>query len=893
MCPSKRFLHSLFTISLVLLMAGTALAQWDAIQAKQKLGKPIPLVVERDLKPLPDPARATPPGPVHTIAEWEESEGVMILWSNFDLINRLQEVNMVYIPVDNQAEKDSWINQLTNHGIPLTNIEFLFIRTNSIYTRDYGPFFIWDANGDMGICNYTCHYGYYDDLFPYEFSQLYGINFYESGLDHVGGNWYPNAFGTAFSTTLVYTENYPYPKSQTDHLIYDYFGVSLYNTCVVAPTTIEHHDCWGKPSNPETMLVVQFPEDSYYHPYGEYVNDHYATLESPWGRPYKIIRLPMFKMGSGWFEFKPYCNSLVSNKRVYVGICNHPDDQIALDIFQEAFPGYEIVGVDHQGTGFNDAVHCRTRNFRKRELVRIYAYPPGDTEDPLYGYVVRAEVIPPKGTSLTGGYPMLHWTSTGGSPFHDVVMTATGNPNEYEASIPGQAMGTTVSFYIDAENDTGVHAIYPLVAPDGLMEFMVREDSEAPELSRFVPTRSAAAGQWPPVIRTLCKDDMYTPEVKVEYSINGVPQADATLTREYRCYWYSGVLGGTVSAGDVVKYKVVASDDAVFGPNTSSLPLLAEIYCPVAGPGSVAVVDMSQRPFTGPFLEESLGKLGIPYMRYTTWPTDWNEHDVWFILLGVFADNYQLSEDQANDIIAALQAGNNIYMEGGEAWCFDPQKDLLNPWFSVEEVKNGGDMHSVYGVSGSIMDGLDLAYRGTCASIDEIAAVRPNGLALFRSSGGKDRMVLNEAGTYKTIASTFALGGLRDGQYPSTKIEVLVRILHALAVDIDLYAGAEAKMGYNVPLHIKGTAGDVYLLLGSLADNYVNTGYGAFRLDQAYLFYIWQGVIPSSGMEELVLPVPRLPEYAGYEVHLQAVVGEELKVGKAELTNREILTLIE
>jgi hypothetical protein len=623
------------------------------------------------------------------------------------------------------------------------------------------------------------------------------------------------------------------------------------------------------------------------------VNDHYATLESPWGRPYKIIRLPMFKMGSGWLEFKPYCNSLVSNKRVYVGICNDPDDQIALDIFQEAFPGYEIVGVDHQGCGFNDAVHCRTRNFRKRELVRIYPYPPGDTEDTVMGYPVRAEVIPPKGTSLAAGSPVLHWTGTGGIPFNDIVMTATGNPNEYEAAIPGQPMGTNVSFYIEAENDTGVHAIYPLVAPDGMMAFSVREDTEAPELSRFVPTRSAAAGQWPAVIRTLCKDDMYTPEVTVEYSINGVPQADATLTREYKCYWYSGVLGGTVSPGDVVKYKVVASDNAVSGPNTTSLPKLGEVYCPVAGPGSVAIVDMSRRPFTGPFLEESLGKLGVPYMRYTTWPTDWDEHDQWFILLGVFADNHQLSEEQANDIIGALQNGKNIYMEGGEAWCFDPQKNLLNLWFAVQEIKNGGDLQGVFGQNGSIMDGLDLAYRGTCASIDEIEPVRPDGSNLFLSSGSKVRMVLNEAGTYKTIASTFALGGLRDGQFPSTKIEVLVRILDVLGVDIDLYAGSVARMGYNVPIRIKGSAGDAYLLLGSLADNFMSTAYGDFRLNQDYLFYIWQGVIPGSGVEEINIRAPRLPEYAGYEVHLQAAVGAELKVGQAELTNREILTLVE
>ena len=80
----------------------------------------------------------------------------MTLWWNYDLIDRLQEVNMVYIPVDNQSEKDSWISYLNSHGIPLTNIDFLFITTDTVWTRDYGPWFIWDVNNVMGISDYSC-----------------------------------------------------------------------------------------------------------------------------------------------------------------------------------------------------------------------------------------------------------------------------------------------------------------------------------------------------------------------------------------------------------------------------------------------------------------------------------------------------------------------------------------------------------------------------------------------------------------------------------------------------------------------------------------------------------------------------------------------------------------
>ncbi|MHC4945688.1 MAG: agmatine deiminase family protein [Planctomycetota bacterium] len=843
-------------------------------------------------------ASLTPPlGPVHCIAEWEESEGVILRWHNPDLIKKMQADINVYIPVEDEIAKDDWVDWLTFYGIPLTNIEFLFIKTDSRWTRDYGPWFIWDGAGEMGIVDFIRYPTTqpWDELFNWNFSQLYGINYYDTGIHHIGGNWYPNAYGNSFSSNMVYHENIPMTKAEVDAVIYDYLGIDHYHTVTVAPLSLEHLDCWVKPCNPETLLVVQFPDDSKYLPFGEDVNDYYATLESPWGRPYKIIRLPMFKMGSGiWYEFRPYMNSLVSNKQVYVPICNHPDDDIALSVFQEAFPGYEIIGADHYGTGWGGmSIHCTTKHFHKRKLIRIYPYPPGDRSDRLQRYTVRAEVIPPNGSTLLPGYPVIHWTLTGGAPFDDVVMTPTGQSHEYEGDIPAQAQGALVSFYIEAQDDGGLDAIYPLVAPDGMMTFEVRLDNAAPELSRFMPVRSTAAAQWPPVIRVLAKDDMTEPEVKVEYEINGVPQADVTLVREHRCYWYSGMLAGNIAPGDVVTYRVVATDTAA-APNTSVLPKLGDVYCPIKDSGSVAVVDLDLWPRTGPFIAETLGNLGIPCVRYTTWPSDWRAHDVWFICLGIFAYNHILSPSEAADIVAALQGGGSIYMESGDAWCYDPQKTIVDPWFKVNPKGDGGELYgNVNGEPGTLMEGIGLEYVGEHDLIDVIAPLA-QAVTIFRSEEDtKGRAVLYDAGSYKTVASSFALGGLRDGTCPDTRKEILVRYLQFFGKEVDLHASAEARMGTNLPLKIKGAPGDKYLLFGSFADNYVNTGYGAFRLHQAYLFQLWQGKIPASGMDELIFPIPRIPETAGYEIHLQAVVGEEIKVGKAQLTNRELLTLIE
>ncbi|MHC4945169.1 MAG: hypothetical protein ACYTG7_19305, partial [Planctomycetota bacterium] len=100
-------------------------------------------------------------------------------------------------------------------------------------------------------------------------------------------------------------------------------------------------------------------------------------------------------------------------------------------------------------------------------------------------------------------------------------------------------------------------------------------------------------------------------------------------------------------------------------------------------------------------------------------------------------------------------------------------------------------------------------------------------------------------------------------------------------------------IGEILPVHIKGDPGDLYLLFASLGDGYVSTGYGEFRLDQAWLFPLITHVVPSSGLVELDFPIPRKPDLVGYEIHLQAVVGEEFMVGKSLLTNREALIISE
>ncbi len=892
---SPACLAVLFLVCLFFAVEG--IGQTTSLRNKQKNPRPFPAEFRRNLSSTILSPSAAPPWPVHSCAEWEESEGIILNygWMNADTVNKMQMDHQVYIQVDNLAAEYVWINFLNNNGIPLTNIHFIMIPVTYGWMRDCGPWFIWDGNNELCIVNNSCWHDNYplDDLFPMKFAARYGYKYYEPMLKIYceGGNYYPNAYGIAISSSWVYGDNQEKSKALTDSLFKEYLGIERYLT--VPPYTLSHHDTCGKPANPETMIIAQWPEEYWKHPLGEGIAAYYETLESPWGRPYKIHRIPMFPMVGQ--DFKPYLNCLVANKKVFVPITFTPDDQIALRIFQDAFVGYEIVGIDHFGTGWGASLHCATKLIMKRDIIRIYPLPPGDTEDTNAGYTVKADVIPLSGSSLLQGYPVIHWTDTGGAPFNDVVMLPTGQPDEYEADIPAQPQGTGVSFYIEARDDGGRTADYPLVAPDGMMTFQVREDLEAPKLSRFIPTRSASAGQWPPLIRTLCKDDMATPEVRVEYAINGVPQPDVQLTREDMCYWYSGPLGGKTSAGDLITYRVKATDNAV-SANLSYLPMLGEVYCPVAGPGeSVGIVNRSPRPYTAPFLLDTLGDLGIPHHYYRDWPADFGEHDVWFICLGVFPYNHILSTAEASDIVTALKAGRCIYLEGGDTWCYDPEKDKLKPWFGVNEISRGWSVDDVKGAACSILDGLSLKYADETEDlcIDRFSEVPP-AEPLLRVEYIHAVAVINDPGRYRTIASSIPLGSLSDGEWPDIRKEILVRYLKFFGIGgIQLMATSAACQGKTVPVRLRGTPGDEYLLLASLAENYLPCAYGVCRLSFDHLFVLAQGVIPPTTIVEYELPIPRNGAFLGLEVHLQGLTGKKVMPPQdAQFTNREILTVV-
>ncbi len=424
--------------------------------------------------PLERAAPATPPPPagrIHSLAEWEEAESVMTLWSNPSLVSALAAHGKVSLLTDDDSGKEWWTNWLNSNHIPKEKVSFLFIPTDSMWIRDYGPWFILDGKGQFGIVDTIYNRPRpKDDLGPQVLGEQLHLPVYQPGLVHTGGNYYNDGLGNGFSSTLVYTENSEIPETEVQARMKEYLGIDRYVTSPLAPgITIEHLDTFGKLVTPDTWVFSDFPEGSHYRTDSEAMVALLKQLKSPYGTPYRVFRMKMTpKPHSGSTNFRAYLNSFISNHALYFPIYGDSKDNEAKAIYQAALPGYDIVGVDAQNTSWGDSVHCRTRNLLEKDT--LFIFPHVEQAGPGQPLKVEAEVIPSPGAELNG-LPSVNWRV--GEETH-VTPLIKQDPRVYVANLPVIPRGTKVSLVISAQDSKGITKTAPRFPSSMTIDFEVQ-----------------------------------------------------------------------------------------------------------------------------------------------------------------------------------------------------------------------------------------------------------------------------------------------------------------------------------------------------------------------------------------------------------------------------------
>ena len=470
-------------------------------EMEQWLAHPLDLTNPSTLRGIPTP----PPGSnLRTAAEWEEIEVLTITWEGFSCILKqitaasVEECRVVIFS-ENVSQTTSYLTGNSCGGpVAMDSVEVVDAASNSIWIRDYGANTVYTEYNDGRV---LVDWLYNrprpdDDAIPDVLAAHMGLDLYSTiespgDLMNTGGNWMSDGYGTAFASELILEENgggtswwttFPdHTEEEIDQIVQAYHGVDTYVKMDVLPYDGIHHiDMHMKLLDESTLLVAEYPTGVADGPQIEanlqYVLSNFTTK---WGTPFDVVRIPSPPQYGGGYpsqngDYLTYSNATFVNNTILLPTYYEQYDTTAIRIWEEAMPGYNVVGIDCDSGNDNiislsGAIHCITHSVGVADPLMISHLPLPDTDDTENAYAVTADLSHRSGlASVT-----LSWATSPDGPWTDVTMTEGIVEGGFAADIPAQAEGTTVHYYISAEANSGKTGARPMPAPEGWWSFKV------------------------------------------------------------------------------------------------------------------------------------------------------------------------------------------------------------------------------------------------------------------------------------------------------------------------------------------------------------------------------------------------------------------------------------
>lgn len=270
---------------------------------------------------------------------------------------------IAWVVVASEAQKASATAAFAAAGADLGKVRFLFEPTNSIWLRDYGPHFIWQAD-TLGIAD--SHY--YptrpeDNFIPTLVAEHeFVVPAYPMGLYYSGGNFQPGPARTGFLTSLINLDNPEMSAAQIAELYSDYQGIDTVHVMPKLPSSVDatgHIDMWMYLVDEDSVIISQFKPGS--NATAISITDNAVPYMRELG--FTVHRPPAWNVGSTHYT---YANAFRVNDRIFVPIYGPgnaaylADDQAALAVWTAAAgPGVTIVPINcYSIIPAAGAIHC-------------------------------------------------------------------------------------------------------------------------------------------------------------------------------------------------------------------------------------------------------------------------------------------------------------------------------------------------------------------------------------------------------------------------------------------------------------------------------------------------------------------------------------------------------
>lgn len=442
----------------------------------------------------------TPPeGNLRNMAEWEETDYLLITWvpqyrnTLAGIVDAAVKECKVLIISNNPTSVET---ELNNKGIALDSVEIIERGYNTIWMRDYAANNVYkDWNDSLILVDWIYNRPRpLDDEAAVAHADHLNIPLYQmtaapSDVVGTGGNYMSDGFGTAFSSRLIVDENEAgnsfnvsaKTEQELDEVMQDFMGIDTYIKMTNLPYDDIHHiDMHMKLLDEETLLVSEYPEGVADGPQIEanlsYVLDNFTSV---YGTPFRVIRIPSPPSTSGLYPdengyYRTYANQVFVNNTVIVPYYREEYDTIAERILTEAMPGYKIVGVNVDGDNgeqlisMGGAIHCITHSVGVAAPMLISHQRLRDTYDTLNAYEVTAYMSHRSEIKEA----TLYYRTEEGGQYTAVSMSPVDDEN-WMGLIPAQSAGTTIQYYVEGESNSGKVQQRPMPAPEGYWEFDV------------------------------------------------------------------------------------------------------------------------------------------------------------------------------------------------------------------------------------------------------------------------------------------------------------------------------------------------------------------------------------------------------------------------------------
>ncbi len=428
-----------------------------------------PTAIEQQLLPTwyhKTTASAFPEAPVTALAEFHPMGGVMIAYPlgvPVSLVRELSLITNVKVLVYPASDSNTVKNYFLSNGVNIANVQYWVVNHDTYWTRDYGPWFILDGNDEVAVVDFTYNRPArpHDDAALIPITNKMGMDRYEMPMVHTGGNYMVNGYGTAASTSLLFEEN---PDQTEDSLIlmaHNYLGVDEYLiTNDPLGDYIAHIDCWGKFLAPDKVLIGQVPANNPRYSEYEIAANFFANAVTAWGNHYQVYRV--YEPGSGNYV-TPYTNSLILNDHVFVPVTGTDWDDDAIDVYEQAMPGYTIVPIMQSSytPWYNtDALHCRTHELADKDMLYIRHFPICQSQSGSVNQRITAIIKPLSGEPLVQDSVRVYYRINEGE-WQSVPMQQL-NGDEYEAFILAE-YDADVDYYIFAKDQSGRRECHPYI----------------------------------------------------------------------------------------------------------------------------------------------------------------------------------------------------------------------------------------------------------------------------------------------------------------------------------------------------------------------------------------------------------------------------------------------